>query len=67
MTGWAEAVAADLRKGDVFRSVGENRASRVTARWDEDGEVKLFSSDASTGQPEGRWALRPGSSVLIRR
>lgn len=67
MTEWIKAVAADLRKGDVFRSVSEDRASRVTARWVEDDEVKLFSRDASTDQPEGRWALRPGSPVLIRR
>lgn len=67
MAKWTEAPAADLKHGSVFRFMNdpEGTASRVTARWDEDGEVKLFSHDAFTDRVEGRSAMSPDLPVLI--
>lgn len=67
MANWTEATAADLRKDDVFRFNESDHASRVTARWDEGGEVKLFSRDVSTDRPDGLSAVRPATPVQIQR
>jgi hypothetical protein len=63
---WAEATADDLRRGVVFRFDGEpeSKSSVVTSRWDEDGEVKVFSRNVVNGRPDGRSALKPDSPVL---
>ncbi|WP_086559945.1 hypothetical protein [Streptomyces africanus] len=67
MADWTEATADDLRAGDVFRFVGEPERKRsvVTARWDEGGEVKLFSRNAVSDRADGPSALPPDHSVLI--
>lgn len=65
MAKWTEATAEDLRKGDVFRFGENDRPSRVTARWDGEGEVRLFSRDVELDKPDGLSAVRPTLPVLI--
>lgn len=67
MAKWTEATAADLERGDVFRFDENDHASRITARWNDGGEVKFFSRDATTDRADGPSAVRPDSPVQILR
>lgn len=65
MSKWTEATMGDLKKGDVFRFDADDKPSRVTARWTDGGEVRLFSHSVATDLPDGLSAARPGKRIQI--
>lgn len=64
---WTDATATDLAEGDIFRYPEKNRRpEQVTARWNEQGEVRLFTRDFRHNVPWGLSVLRPGTPVQIQ-
>lgn len=66
MSEWREAAASELKKDDVFKFDENDHPHKIVARWDENGEAKFLSHDASTDRTDGLSCLRPDTPVLIR-